>query len=136
MNKEEASKFGRIRGDLTGVRGDLSGVRGNLSGVRGDLTGIRGNLSGVVGDLSGVRGDLSGVSGDLTGMTGNMFLFGPIGSRESNLVFNPYTGIFITGCFRGTGPELVKAAREAHGIKSVYYRQYKVAVAALKAVSK
>ena len=108
------------------AKADLSGA--DLYGA--DLSGA--NLSGA--NLYGA--DLYGAN--LSGAENfkPFFQFGPIGTRKSELVYWPEEDVFQTGCFKGTGAELLKQSKEAHKKTPEHYAAYKVAVKALRAMAK
>jgi hypothetical protein len=68
----------------------------------------------------------------------NIFSQGPLGSRGDVLysVKHERKIMYKTGCFWGTGEELLKAANNTHGIGSVYAIQYRSAIAMAKVVLK
>ncbi len=126
------------RADLS--RANLSGA--NLSGAdlyvadlyvadlsRADLS--RANLYGAnlyVADLS--RANLYGAKNV------DVYLqFGPVGSRNSFLVYNATKKMFQTGCFNGTETELIKAVKEKHA-KTEHLKPYLLAIRSLKAMAK
>ena len=134
----------KAKADLSGADlygADLYGA--NLSGAnlsRANLSGAnlsRANLSRA--NLS--RADLSGADlygANLSGAENfkPFFQFGPIGTRKSELVYWPEEDVFQTGCFKGTGAELLKQSKEAHKKTPEHYAAYKVAVKALRAMAK
>jgi hypothetical protein len=111
--------------DAVSKKAYLSGA--NLSGAY--LSGAY--LSGA--NLS--RANLSGA--DLSGAKNcdTYLQFGPVGSRNSVLVYNATKGIFSTGCFTGTKAELVAKVKETHA-KTDHLKPYLLAIKSLEALGK
>ncbi len=61
-------------------------------------------------------------------------VIGPLGTRGDSLSCYPVAGgghEYVTGCFRGTFPQLEAASRARHGAGSDHYRAYGAAAVAL-----
>jgi hypothetical protein len=113
----------------------ISGDYGSLRECVLDAVSKKANLSGA--DLSGSNLSWAYLSGaDLFGAKNvdAYFQFGPVGPRNSILVYNATKKIFQTGCFSGTEAELVAKVKEKHA-KTEHLKSYLLAIKSLKALA-